>query len=751
MLILNFMFMLLYHVLKQMPPSGWSEHKKWIFSSRHGRVLFWPIRLFHEILCAYPPMAGRQECMSEDYHQLNKDFEGRRSSLSEFFEPKNRMLDPDEELALNPIFEGLKRQSDHYSDVEFVCEGGEKKIFKVRDLRTDRIVAMAKPRSCDTPSKKEDFLREARLTACLQHPNIVTIYDQGLDDDHVPYFTMEFIRGDNLRTIIERLVDDDEEAQARYPRERLLEIFVKVCDAVSYAHSRGVAHLDIKPANIQVGPFGEVQLCDWGVSQVLSKGFDEELEGSLLVDDRPNRDLLNDLMPVDMVKGTPGFIAPEQVGSGKPISELTDVYALGAVLYYLLTFRVPVRGESNQEVLKKTKAGELVPLTPHSAGRFIPKGLAAVARKALSLDPEDRYASVQALRVDLDRFMGGFATEAQHAGPFQRVALLLKRRPSLFRVIAVSIALSVLVLVVSFIRVVQAKKEAEENLRLYRQASSRSTMFADNIRKATGGFYQEENFLEAHAKEQLLVLQLRETTDEDRKRNIAHKLAMLHFVRQQFNQANSYFQQSGSDPETELFFKLSSEYALRKGSDRGWLEVDVLLELMLNVPIAYDNIFYALGHYYLQNKFKSPMDPQEILPLIETMLDRLNHQGWYAEKMHTLALSPVDGGLRLSLAGKPYAVLTLPLMTAKTESNELNPLGLYALDISYSKINDPVQLEGSGIKELEMRGVKWTRPQARMLNRLHLKKLTHSLDVPDAFLQEVLPGVELVRVEADTD
>ncbi|VGO23152.1 serine/threonine protein kinase [Pontiella sulfatireligans] len=691
--------------------------------------------------------------MREDYDQLNEDFEDRRSLLGEFFEPEKQRLDPDEELALNPIFEGLKGQSAHYSDMAFVCEGGEKKIFKVRDLRTDRIVAMAKPLSCETPAKKEDFLREARLTACLQHPNIVTIYDQGLDDDHVPYFTMEFIHGDNLRTIIERLVDDDEETQARYPRERLLEIFVKVCDAVSYAHSRGVAHLDIKPANIQVGPFGEVQLCDWGVSKVLSRGFDEQLEGCLLDDDRPNSDLLNDLMPVDMVTGTPGFIAPEQVGSGKPISELTDVYALGAVLYYLLTFRVPVCGKSNQEILKKTKAGELVPLMSHSAGRFIPKGLAAVARKALSLDPEDRYVSVQALRSELDRFMTGFATEAQHAGPLQRAALLLKRRPVVFRVIAISIVVSLLVLIISFFRVVHAKEEAvkarstaEENLRLYIEASDRSNMFADNVRKVAVGFYQQENFMEANAKEHLLKLQLQETLDEQRRKQITHKLAMLHFVRQQFHQANPYFRQSGCDPETDRFFGLSEEFVKRKGPGGGWLERDVLLELMNRVPVAYDNIFNALGHYYLQTKFKAPLDSEEILPLIETLLDRLNHQGQHAEKRHTLALDQVDGGWRLSLAGKSYAVLNLPLTTARTESNVLNPLGLYALDISYSKINDPLQLEGSGIKELEMRGVNWDRPQIRMLNRLRLNKLTHSLDVSDAFLQEVLPNVELVRV-----
>jgi serine/threonine protein kinase len=688
--------------------------------------------------------------MNEDYSQLNEDFEDRRSLLGEFFDSENCILDPDEERALNPIFEGLKGQADHYSDAEFICEGGEKKIFKVRDLRTNRIVVMAKPLSSETPAKKEDFLREARLTACLQHPNIVTVYDEGLDDENIPYFTMEFIRGDNLRTIVETLAND-EQARARYPRERLLEIMVKVCDAVSYAHSRGVAHLDIKPANIQVGPFGEVQLCDWGVSQVLSRGFDEETVEDLLGDDRPNSDLLNDLVPVDMVKGTPGFIAPEQVGSGRGVSELTDIYALGAVLYYVLTYRTPVRGGSHQEILKKTAAGDVVPI---SAGQFIPKGLAAVAMKALSVDPDDRYGSVQDLRAELDRFMTGFATEAQLAGLLQRTTLLLKRRPIVFRVIAISISVLLLVLIVSFFRVVQAKEEAvvarntaEENLRLYIEASNRSNMFADNVRKVAVGFYQHENFMEAYAKEQLLNLQLQETLDGDRKQQIAHKLAMLFFVRQQFEEANPYFRQSGSTLETDRFFGLSEEYAKRKDGD--WLDEDAFQELMVRVPVAHDNVFHALGHYYLQTKFKTPLDPEEILPLIETMLDRLNHQGPHAEKIHTLSLGQVDGGWRLSLAGKPYAVLNLPLTTARSESNVLNPLGLHALDISGSNISDPMQLKGSGIKELEMRGVNWGRPQARMLNNLDLKKLTHSLDIPDAFLQEVLSDVELVRVDKE--
>ncbi|MDZ8119055.1 serine/threonine protein kinase [Pontiella agarivorans] len=694
--------------------------------------------------------------MDSDYKDLGEEFATRWRALGDFFDPANCTFDPGEQRDLNPILEGLKRESKHYTEPVFVCEGGEKQIFKVRDLRTDRLVAMAKPLKRASDSDKEQFLREARLTACLQHPNIMSIYDQGIDEEGVPYFTMEFVPGDNLKEIVEKLVGRDPEYVKRYPRERLLEIFIKICDAVSYAHSRGVVHLDVKPANIKVGPFGEAVLCDWGLSKILSNGFDEEGIDGGRADDLPNSDLLNDLTPSGTVKGTPGFIAPEQVDGSAVISEQTDVYALGAVLYFILAYSPPISGGSFHDILRKTVKGELTPLSKSASGRFIPKGLDAVAMKALELKLADRYGSVRELREELDRFLLGFATEAQHAGWLDRTVLLFKRRPVVFRVIGISCVLLVLVLIFSFARVVHvkqlavaAREQAEENLRLYKDESSRSKMLADSISAVAVDLHNRDNYLEASGKARLLAVQLDQETDPDKRAFLAHDLAMLNFVRQNFRKATNFFELSEVLPEHDIFYELSLKYAPFKSRDRDWLDPVELRDIILAIPARNDNVAYSMAFYYLRTKSKNLIKEKEVLPLIETLLDRLNHQGWYAEQTDTLSLEPTDKGWALSLARSPYVVFNLPLPVAKTETNVLNPLGLYSLDMSYSALSDPSHLNGTGIKVLDIRGITtWTRPQIRLLFGLQLETLIHSLDESDEFLAEILPDVELIRVNA---
>lgn len=128
--------------------------------------------------------------MANDNHKANGESDALWEELGKFLDPENRRFDADEEQGMNPILAGLRQGHSHYSEPELVCEGGEKQIYRVRDLRTDRVIAMAKPLARTTDTDKELFLREARLTACLQHPNIITVYDQGVRDDDVPYFTM---------------------------------------------------------------------------------------------------------------------------------------------------------------------------------------------------------------------------------------------------------------------------------------------------------------------------------------------------------------------------------------------------------------------------------------------------------------------------------------------------------------------------------------------------------------------------------
>jgi serine/threonine protein kinase len=693
--------------------------------------------------------------MNEDYYELESELGAKWRSLGGFLDQNNRLFDREEQMALNPILQSLRKETQHYIDRELVGEGGEKRIFKVRDTRTDRIVAMARPRTRATDEEKEEFLREARLTACLQHPNILTIHDQGVDEEGVPYFIMEFVRGDDLQEIVSQLKKDDRVYRERYSQERLLEIFIKVCDAVSYAHSRGVAHLDLKPANIKVGPFGEVQLCDWGISRILTPGFDALLENRGSTEEFPNSDLLNDLSPSGLAKGTPGFIAPEQADGSFAVNERTDVYSLGSILYYVLSYRAPISGKTSKEILEKTVQGRIDPIEKESRGRLFPKRLEAVAMKAMSVDPESRYRSVTELREELDLYLLGFPTKAQKAGPITKLEYLFKRRPAVFFVSGFSAVLLIFALVISSVQIEQSRREAVEardlaegNLRLYVEEMERSRQLDERMRLATLGFHNQETFLDAAGKESLLKFQLEEGNRSiEERREMALRLAMLHFVRQKFDEAVNAFEETGERIEDNLFYAIASKYQVLAPGKNRWLNPYDVKDILLEIPPRYDDVCYALAFYYFRGSLAKG-DPEDLLRVIEVLLDRLNHRGRDEEMLHTLSLGDSPRGLSLSLTGKTYSSLHLPIPVFKESSNLLNALGLYALDIRGSSISDLTQLKGSGIRELNMSGIsRVPMSQVIGLRELDLDRLIHSLEIPDDRLREYLPTVELVRDE----
>ncbi|MCM8530373.1 MAG: serine/threonine protein kinase, partial [Lentisphaeraceae bacterium] len=170
------------------------------------------------------------------------------------------------------LCEELDLISERYVTLEKLAVGGMKEIYVCEDKSTGRSVAKALLKDKTNESAIEDFLREARVTASLQHPNIIPIHDIGKDDLGQPFFTMKLIEGQNLAEYIE------EEGDSKNINERL-DILIKICDAIAYSHANGVLHLDLKPENIQVSHYGEVLLCDWGLARIIgSKIKDEKFE-----------------------------------------------------------------------------------------------------------------------------------------------------------------------------------------------------------------------------------------------------------------------------------------------------------------------------------------------------------------------------------------------------------------------------------------------------------------------------------------
>lgn len=302
-----------------------------------------------------------------------------------------------EELA--PMYQALTKIENRYERFELIGKGGMKEIYRVYDLRSARYVALAKPVKKLSKERFDAFLREAHLTARLEHPCIVNLFDMGVDEFDCPFFTMELKKGRSLREIL-RLLKNGEGTEEYSLRKRLA-IVLRVCEAMAYAHSRRVLHLDLKPENIQIGAFGEVQVCDWGMGVVAPLKNKDLNESEVLLDP----DIYGPLLV--HARGTPEYMAPEQKNPQTPKTPRMDIYALGCLLQELVALKAPRRPVSEKEVSDNP--------------------LRAIIAKARHEDPEERYESVEEIHRDLFRYMGGYSTSVERAG-FLREARLFYLR-----------------------------------------------------------------------------------------------------------------------------------------------------------------------------------------------------------------------------------------------------------------------------------------------------------------------------------
>ena len=325
----------------------------------------------------------------------------------------------------NTLSTQIRSLNEYYSEPVFFAQGGMKLIYKVRDLKSDRTVAMAKlPTDADS-AQIENFFREARLTAKLQHPNIIPIHDIGYIDGEA-YFTMKFLEGNTLEEVITGLINENPLMNKKYSSPELLRIFQNVCNAVAFAHSKGVIHLDLKPANIHVSNYGEVTLCDWGLAKVIDEEVSDESFDNYSLD---FLDLKNQTLN-GYVKGTPGYLAPEQIKAISPKDKRTDIYALGAILYNILTLRKVIEEKDSETYKQKLFSGEVK--DPISLVPSIPQGLNAITTKCISIKPEERYQNINALLDDMKAYSGGFATEAENADMITLFKKLIARNRAVF-------------------------------------------------------------------------------------------------------------------------------------------------------------------------------------------------------------------------------------------------------------------------------------------------------------------------------
>jgi serine/threonine-protein kinase len=475
----------------------------------------------------------------------------RDQALNHLFDEAFGEIDP---AAESPLYGELCSLEERYGQAELIAVGGMKRIFKVLDRHGNRHVAMARLHEDASELLFDPFIREARLTALLEHPNIISVHDLGVDKEGKPYFTMDLKVGDGLDVVLRKALAD-----GGCPLSDRLDVFLKVCDAITFAHSRDVIHLDLKPANIQVGHYGEVLVCDWGLAKLI--GDTDGIGDEMLL----NPDLLNGMTVYGQVKGTPGYMAPEQIRGGTR-DKRTDIYALGALLYAVLTCRPPLAGDTDT-MLQAAVSGDIVPPTKRGSG--VPEALSAVVMKAMALKPADRYASVSDLITDVRAFLGGFSPVAHKSGLSTELLLFYRRNRVSCNLVA---AFGAIVVVVTslFVERLSAKREQAETLAaslrvekqetetlaarlrvekeaseaLLREVGRLATVFPSDL-VATGNQFSNDFFDQLPlVSSELMMRSVNDVIHAEPKRadEVRGQLALLYFIRAEFGKAKPYFE-----------------------------------------------------------------------------------------------------------------------------------------------------------------------------------------------------------------
>jgi eukaryotic-like serine/threonine-protein kinase len=293
------------------------------------------------------------------------------------------------------------------------ARGGLGAVFVALDGELHREVALKQilDHHADDPLSRQRFLLEAEVTGGLEHPGIVPVYGLGTYGGGRPYYAMRLVRGESLKEAIEQFHGDpalkNNAGRRSIELRKLLRRFLDVCDAIDYAHGRGVLHRDIKPANIIVGKHGETLVVDWGMAKVTGKSDPEVGERTLMPSSASGS---METLP-GAAMGTPAYMSPEQAaGELDRLGPASDVYSLGATLYCLLTSKAPFAGDDVGLLLRAVQQGDFA--SPRHHDPRIDKALEMICLKAMARKAPDRYPSAKALADDVERWLADEAVTA---------------------------------------------------------------------------------------------------------------------------------------------------------------------------------------------------------------------------------------------------------------------------------------------------------------------------------------------------
>ncbi|MFO0981145.1 MAG: bifunctional serine/threonine-protein kinase/formylglycine-generating enzyme family protein [Planctomycetota bacterium] len=338
------------------------------------------------------------------------------------------------------------------------------------------------------------FLEEAQVTGQLDHPGIVPVHEFGLDHQGRFFFTMRLVKGSTLKDVFELLEGEHPD----WSQTRVLSIMLKVCEAMAYAHSKGVIHRDLKPANVMVGRFGEVYVMDWGVARIIGhrdlhdlrlragaaaaqSAIDTARQSELLAD--PDSPILT--MDGDIV-GTPSYMAPEQArGHVDEISARADVYSVGAMLYQLLTGRMPYV-PPNARISCRTVLACVLERPPQpilELNPAVPPELVAICEKAMARDPDDRYPHMQLMAEDLRAYLEHRVVKAYEAGPLAEFRKWMIRNRGTAVAMAAALFLTIAGLIAVGVVEARARRAADQLRESADQNASEARGYAAEARR----------------------------------------------------------------------------------------------------------------------------------------------------------------------------------------------------------------------------------------------------------------------------
>jgi serine/threonine-protein kinase len=618
---------------------------------------------------------------------------------------KNIEISPEEWQHAYPISHQLshhQRPKGHFGDLKAIGAGQSKSIFQGLDPINRRVVAIALLKKNDDPDAIEDFFAEARLTAQLQHPGILTVYDMGYLDGQA-YFSMEKLDG----LWLDEWIQQQGEGRDGVHLQERLAIMVKICEAMSYGHQRGVLHLDLKPEHIHIGKFGEVKICDWGLAKC-TLDMDE-------IWSSPN---LKIHTLQGQIRGTPAFMSPEQVEGHALQSEKSDIYALGALLYYLLKAQPIIMAKSIDDIFEQTLGGQAQSHVLQDPE--LRQELKSCAAKALARKPKHRYERTEDFQADLIRCIQGFAPLAQNASLKTQFVLWWKRH-----LWSASLATALLLISISF--GVHHHLQLEEREALSRAAQMRTEKLLTEIRR---GQIQKEELLKQGKEllkqdtkyfhyhdphEQLKKLQKgqRIFAEVEKPLSLNIHVAQLYIITQQYGKAQQHLQGMQRAPETpdSLVRWLNLSTMGEKLSHSGSISDAHLAELIatyLRVP------HWDCAQAMAKEQLSKPWNGQDLEGRLKLVMLLLNYGNniWHKQDLIPIALQ--QGVLNLS--HRPYQRLRL---RGGYGHSILKGLNFHTLNLSHTAFFEYHQLKDLQFKTLILTGC---RPNSIDDNRSNLLK-----------------------------